>query len=157
MNLYSFLGTGHPQNEPEYRKSHLPNSTFSTNLLTHKFDHQSPLINMNIHTFITALFITKVAHPWHRSTCISWADTDVRRWWRGWLRWRRRRGESEKVKRKLKQRESEGGSEKKWNWNKGKTLTPLSGFLSFDCFPLQSYARGTLKYDYHPHKTASLH
>ena len=25
MNLNEFLGSGHPQNAPEYRKSHLPN------------------------------------------------------------------------------------------------------------------------------------
>ena len=29
MNLNDFLGSGYPQNAPEYRKSHLPNSKSS--------------------------------------------------------------------------------------------------------------------------------
>ena len=29
MNLNEFIGSGHPQNAPEYRKSNLPNSEFS--------------------------------------------------------------------------------------------------------------------------------
>ena len=63
MILDDFLGSGHPQNAPEYRKSYLPNSKLcSFSQLTFSWSVQScgPLMVMMKNV---ALFIMKVAHP----------------------------------------------------------------------------------------------
>jgi hypothetical protein len=66
MILDDFLGSGHPQNAPKYRKSYLPNSKLcSFSQLTFSWSVQSCGPSMVMMKNV-GLFIMKVAHPWFR-------------------------------------------------------------------------------------------